>query len=341
MFRFGSPEYLYLLILLPLMALIYVYSYYKRRKNIRAFGDKELVKQLMPESSALRRHIKFSIILFTAAMFALLLARPQFGSRIEEVKTKGIEVMIALDISNSMLVKDIAPSRLERAKLAISKIIEKLEDNKIGLVVFAGDAYTQVPMTKDFISVKMFLESVHPNLIYNQGTNISEAINMAARSFGSNDDVSKSLILMTDGESHEGKVSEAISNAKKRNIHFSVIGIGTPGGGPLIDANTGDFRKDDNGNVIVSKLNEDMCKDIAEEGKGIYVRLDNTDSAIKAISSEIDKLTKSEIDAKVYTDFDEQFQYVAFIIFLLLMAEMAVLNRTNPFFRNINMFSKQ
>ena len=183
MFRFEEPTYLYLLLLLPFLAVFYLYSNYRRRKNIRRFGDPVLLAQLMPDVSKYRPDIKFWIIFVVIGLFSVLLARPQFGSKQETVKRKGVEVIIALDISNSMLAQDVQPSRLEKAKRLISRLVDELDNDKIGMIVFAGDAFTQLPITSDYISAKMFLESISPSLISKQGTAIGEAINLAVRSF--------------------------------------------------------------------------------------------------------------------------------------------------------------
>ena len=202
MFRFEEPTYLYLLLLLPLLLAFYLYSNYKRRKAIRLFGDPNLVMQLMPDVSKYRPDIKFGILLFVIGLFAILLARPQFGAKMETVKRKGAEIMIALDISNSMLAEDVSPSRLQKAKRLITRLVDKLENDKVGMIIFAGDAFIQLPITNDYISAKMFLESISPELISKQGTAIAAAIDLATRSFTSQEEVGRSLIIITDGENH-------------------------------------------------------------------------------------------------------------------------------------------
>ena len=283
------------MLLLPFLAAFYLYSNYKRRKNIRRFGDPTLLAQLMPDVSKYRPDVKFWIIFVAIGLFSVLLARPQFGSKLETVKRKGVEVIIALDISNSMLAQDVQPSRLEKAKRLISRLVDELDNDKVGMIVFAGDAFTQLPITSDYISAKMFLESISPSLISKQGTAIGEAINLAARSF-------------TPQEGVEG---------------------------------TNDYRRDREGNVIVTRLNEAMCQEIAKEGKGIYVRVDNSNSAQKAINQEVNKMAKSDVESKVYTEFNEQFQAIAWVILLLLLAEILILDRKNPLFKNIHLFSNK
>lgn len=341
MFRFEEPAYLYLLLLLPVLAALYLYSNYRRRKAIRKFGDPELMAQLMPDASRYRPDVKFSIVLMAIGLFSLLLARPQFGSKLETVKRQGIEVMIALDISNSMLAEDVQPSRLEKAKRLVAQLVDRMQNDKVGMIVFAGDAFTQLPITSDYISAKMFLESINPSLITKQGTAIAAAINLASRSFTPQEGVGRAIIVITDGENHEGGVSEAIKTATEKGIQVNVLGVGMPDGAPIPVEGTNDYRRDRDGNVIVTRLNEPMCQEIAKEGKGIYVRVDNTNNAQRAISREIDKMAKADVETQVYTEFNEQFQAVAWLILLLLMAEMLITERKNPLFRNIHLFSNK
>lgn len=341
MFRFEEPEYLYLLLIVPLLVLFYLYSNYRRRKAIRKFGDPALLEQLMPDVSKYRPDVKFSLVLVAVGLFAVLLARPQFGSKLETVKRQGVEVMIALDISNSMLAQDVQPSRLAKAKRLVSQLVDKMENDKVGMIVFAGDAFTQLPITSDYISAKMFLESIDPSLISKQGTAIGTAVSLATRSFTPQEGVGRTIIVITDGENHEGGAIEAAKAAAEKGIQVNVLGVGMPDGAPIPVEGTNDYRKDREGNVIVTRLNEQMCQEIAKAGNGIYVRVDNTNNAQKTINQEVNKMAKADVETQVYTEFNEQFQAVAWLILLLLLAEMLVLERKNPLFRNIHLFSNK
>lgn len=341
MFRFEEPTYLYLLLLLPFLAVFYLYSNYRRRKAIRKFGDPVLMAQLMPDVSKYRPDVKFWLVFAAIGLFAVLLARPQFGSKLETVKRQGVEVMIALDISNSMLAQDVQPSRLEKAKRLVAQLVDKMENDKVGMIVFAGDAFTQLPITSDYISAKMFLESINPSLISKQGTAIGAAINLATRSFTPQEGVGRAVIVITDGENHEGGAVEAAKAAAEKGIQVSVLGVGMPDGAPIPVEGTNDFRRDRDGNVVVTRLNEQMCQEIAQAGDGIYVRVDNSNAAQKVIAQEINKMAKADVETQVYTEFNEQFQAVAWIILLLLLAEMLILERKNPLFRNIHLFKKE
>ena len=339
MFRFEEPTYLYLLLLLPLLAALFLYSNYRRRRAIKKFGDPELMAQLMPDASKYRPDVKFWIVFVAIGLFAVLLARPQFGSRLETVKRQGIEVIIALDISNSMLAEDVQPSRLQKAKRLVSQLVNKMENDKVGMIVFAGDAFTQLPITSDYISAKMFLETIDPSLISKQGTALGAAINLSTRSFTPMEGVGRTVILITDGENHEDGALEAAKAAVEKGIQINVLGVGMPEGAPIPIPGSNDYRRDREGNVVVTKLNEQMCQEIAQVGQGIYVRVDNSNAAQNAITKEINKLAKADVETQVYTEFNEQFQAIAWIILLLLLVEMLILERKNPLFKNIHLFS--
>ena len=339
MFRFEEPTYLYLLLLLPLLAALFLYSNYRRRRAIKKFGDPELMAQLMPDASKYRPDVKFWIVFVAIGLFAVLLARPQFGSRLETVKRQGIEVIIALDISNSMLAEDVQPSRLQKAKRLVSQLVDKMENDKVGMIVFAGDAFTQLPITSDYISAKMFLETIDPSLISKQGTALGAAINLSTRIFTPMEGVGRTVILITDGENHEDGALEAAKAAVEKGIQINVLGVGMPEGAPIPIPGSNDYRRDREGNVVVTKLNEQMCQEIAQVGQGIYVRVDNSNAAQNAITKEINKLAKADVETQVYTEFNEQFQAIAWIILLLLLVEMLILERKNPLFKNIHLFS--
>lgn len=338
MFRFENPTYLLLLIVLPVLAVIFIWSNIKRKRNLKAYGDPELLSAMMPDVSPARYNLKFWLT-FAALFFLIIVAAcPQFGTKMETVKRQGIETVIALDISNSMLAQDVAPSRLEKSKKIISKLVDEMQDDKIGLIVFAGEAFIQLPITSDFISAKMFLESISPELIASQGTDIRAAINMATRSFTPREDVGRAIIIITDGENHEGGAEEAAKEAASKGMLVYVLGVGSPEGSPIPVGGANEYRKDKDGNVIVTKLNEQMCQEIAKAGGGAYIRVDNTNAAQKLLQKEIDKLAKADLETTVYSNFDEQFQVIAWIAFILLLLELLILLKKNPLFKNIKLF---
>ena len=340
MFRFEEPAYLSLLLLLPLLAAFYLYSNYRRRRNIRKFGDPVLMAQLMPDVSKYRPDVKFWMVFAAIGLFAVLLARPQFGSKLETVKRQGVEVMIALDISNSMLAQDVQPSRLQKAKRLVAQLVDKMENDKVGMIVFAGDAFTQLPITSDYISAKMFLETINPSMITTQGTDIKQAIDLAMKSFTPNQDVSKAIFVITDGEDNEGGAVEMAKAAAEKGIKVYVLGVGSPQGAPIPMPGSSQYITDNSGNVVVSKLNESMCREIAAAGQGAYIYVDNSSSAQEQLSGYVDKLAKKEMESAVYSEYDEQFQAVALLVLLALVLDVLIVERKNPLFKNIKLFRK-
>lgn len=339
MFRFANPEFLYLLFILPVLLAVYVYAYLQKRKAIKRLGNPEILSQLMPEVSPKRQFLKFWFIFGAVAAIIFVIAGPQFGSKLETVKRQGVEIMVCLDVSNSMLAEDVSPNRLEKSKQMLSKLTDGFTDDKVGLIVFAGDAFTQLPITSDYISAKMFLTSINPSMVSAQGTSIGAAINLAARSFTPNETSDKTIVLITDGENHEDDAIGAASAAAEKGIHVNIVGIGLPKGGPIPLQGTNNYMKDKDGNVVITMLNEQMCQEIAAAGKGMYVRADNTNSALKALQKEIDKMKKTELDSKVYSEYDEQFQLVAWIALFLLIVELLIFDRKNKIFRKVKIFS--
>jgi len=329
MFRFAHPEYLFLLLLIPLLIAIFIYTGIHKRRNLKQFGNPELLAQLMPNVSFIRPQVKFYLQLIAIVLIIIVLAQPQFGTKVETVKRQGIEVMIALDVSNSMLAQDIQPSRLDKSKQVLSKLVDGMAEDKIGLIVFAGDAYTQLPITVDYVSAKMFFSSISPQLVPRQGTAIGSAIDLAIKSFGTKGEAGRAIIVITDGENHEDDAIGAAKLAAENGIAVHVIGMGKPDGAPIPVPGTMSFWKDKEGNVVVSKLNEQMCKDIAAAGKGVYVRADNTNAAFRVVNKELDELAKSDLKSSVFSDYNEQFQSFALLALFLLILDFFIFERRN------------
>ena len=341
MFRFANIEVLLLLATVPaFIAAYWVYSI-RKRKQLEAFGDPELMEQLMPNASRVRPTVKFAIVMVALTLLIIAAARPQFGQSERTEKRQGIEAIVALDISNSMLAEDVAPNRLDRAKQMLSKLMDNMVNDKVGLVVFAGDAFVQLPITCDYVSAKMFLNSIKPELIKTQGTAIGAALSTSIRCFGEQSDASRAIILITDGENHEDDAVAVAKRAKEEGIQVIVVGIGKPEGSPIPLPGTNNFIKDRQGNVVVSRLNEEMCREIAQAGGGMYVRCDNTNTATKAIQKELDKLSTQEIETQVYTDYNEQFQSFALIALLLLVIDFFIFNRKNKAITRLDIFGEK
>lgn len=339
MFRFEHSEYLYLLLLLPVLLVLFIYSMNQKKRALKNFGNMHTIRHLMPAVSLKKQYLKFWLLWTAVALFTLVIARPQFGSKLETVKQEGIEVMVCLDVSNSMLANDIQPTRLEKAKQILSKLVDNLHNDKIGLIVFAGDAYIQLPITADYVSAKMFLSSINPAMVPAQGTVIGSAINLALRSFSPNENSEKTIVLITDAEDHEDNSVGAAEAAAKKGITINVLGIGSLKGSPIPVPGTNGFFKDPSGNLVITRLNEEMAKQIAIAGNGIYVQTDNTNNALKVLQSELDKKNKSEVENKVYSSYDEKYQIPAWILLLLLVLEFFILDRKNRLYGKIKLFS--
>ena len=337
MFRFASPIYFYLLILIPILTVIYVLVLYRMKQQLKKFGDFELMRDLMPDVSPLRRHVKFSLMMLALGLLVVVLARPQYGTRNEEVKRSGIEVAIAVDVSNSMLCKDVSPSRLDKSKMIVSKLVEQFDEDKVGLVAFAGSAITLLPMTSDYVSAKMFLDQLNPATISIQGTNMADAITRATAGFSKKTNVGRALILITDAEDNEPGAIEAAKQARKEGIQIFVLSVGTAEGGP-IPMGDGSFKKDLSGNVVTTKLNEQIGKSIAQAGGGMYVHVDQTNLAQSLLEKEIEKMQKEDISQSMYSEYDEQFVAVALLLFIVLVVELCVMERKNRWLGKFKLF---
>lgn len=337
MFRFENPAFLYLLIIIPVIIVIRLLEMRKRKLKLKKFGDLSLLKQLMPDVSSSRKSLKFWLMIAALALLIVMLARPQMGTKISQEKRKGIEVIISLDISNSMRAEDVVPSRLDKSKMLVENMVDNFTNDKVGLVVFAGDAFIQLPITSDYVSAKMFLQNTDPSLIATQGTDLAGAIELSSKSFTQQDKVGRAILIITDGEDHEGGAIEAAEKARKNGIRVFVLGVGSTKGSPVPDGNGG-YMKDNSGQEVISALNEKMCKQVAQAGGGAYIHVDNTSLAQRQLNDELTKLQKGDISSVVYSEYDEQFQAVGILVLILLIIEMLILERKNPFFKKIKLF---
>lgn len=340
MFRFARPEFLYLLILVPVLIGFFYYALIIKSKRLKTLGNKALLRTLMPEASRIRPRAKFYLLLVALVLSIFMMAGPQFGTKLEKQKRQGAEVVIAVDVSNSMLSQDLKPDRMSRAKRILGGLIDNLQEDKVALMVFAGDAYVQMPLTTDVSSAKMFLSNINPGMVPIQGTAIGMAIKRSMSLFSNTDtNVGKTIIIITDGENHEDDAVAMAKKALESGITVNVMGVGTPEGAPIPIAGTNSFRKDKYGNVVVTKLNESMCQEISAAGGGAYVKADNSSAAVRALTSELEKLSKSEIESQVYSQYNEQYTVIAWIVLILLVVECLLLERKNPLFKNIKLFS--
>ena len=337
MFRFDDIIFLWLLLLIPFLVLIRLIYWHKQKKRLQRLGDVSLLKILMPDMSRFRPTIKFILLIFALGILILMLARPQMGTKISQEKKVGIETIICMDISNSMKAEDVVPNRLEKSKLLVENLVDHFTNDKVGLVVFAGEAFVQLPITSDYVSAKMFLQDINPSLIATQGTDIAGAINLASHSFSQQQGVGRAIIVITDGEDHEGGALEAAKVASKNDINVFILGIGSTKGASIPIGN-GEYMKDATGHTVLSSLNENMCKEIAKAGNGTYIHVDNTSDAQRDLNDGLLRLQRGVTSSIVYSDYNEQFQSLGIIVIILLFIEICILEIRNPHFRHLILF---
>ncbi|HOZ50573.1 MAG TPA: VWA domain-containing protein [Chitinophagaceae bacterium] len=330
MLRFQHPDLFWLLLLSILLLVFFLYQNQQRIKAIRLFGDEKLVNALMPRYSQPLRFIKFGLLLLAFIIGIIGLANLQAGSRSEKIERKGIDVMIALDVSKSMLAQDLSPNRLEKAKQFVARLIEKLGNDRIGLITFAGRAYVSVPLTVDMSALKMNLSGASPNQVPTQGTVIGEAISMARQSFNAKETKYKSIIIISDGEDHDEGASDEVKKAVGEGIMINTLGIGSPEGSTIIDPETRENKKDEKGEDIITKLNEKELQDIASDGQGIYLRLGNTDAAAEAIAKKINSTEQKNFGDSIFSDYNSYYQYFLGISLLLIFVEFFIPDRKKP-----------
>lgn len=339
MFRFGNPEYLWLFFVMPLLLAIYIYLNIRKRKDVQKLGNLSTLKKMMPELSLKRSYLKFWLIFVALCVGIIMIARPQFGTKLETVEKEGIELVIAIDVSNSMLAEDVSPNRLARAKQMLSRLIDLRKNDKVALIVFAGEAFIQMPLTSDTQSAKIFLNTIDPSLVPVQGTAIGQAISLGVSCFSSDQEMSKAMVLITDAEDHGGTAAEIAAEAAKAGVMINLVGIGSPDGSPIPSTEYGsNFMTDSEGNVVVSRLNEQMAMEIAQSGGGLYVRADNSNSAVRALETQLDELETGKTVSLSYSEYDEKFSVFAWILLVVLLVEILVYDKKNPLFRNVRVF---
>lgn len=338
MFRFQDPQYLYFLLVIPLLAILYIWSAYKTRQREKRLIDVHLLKKMAPKRSPKRQLLKFVLLELALAFAILMQARPQYGFSNVQTDERGIEVAFIVDVSNSMLAEDVQPNRLERSKLLMSTLIDRMKNDRVALGVFAGEAYPQLPITNDYASAKLFLDNLEPGMVTLQGTSIASAIDLGRISFSERKDVGKAIVVITDGEDHEDGAVKAAQTAKKEGCNVYVVGVGTSSGAkiPLSDGN---FLKDETGQEVVTKLNEEMCREVASAGEGVYIHLDNSNQAQQILRDQFSKLQQADNNVQ-YTEKDEQFQAMALIALVLLLVEFFMFEGKNSWLKQIRTFTK-
>ena len=342
MFEFGNIEYLKLFWLVPVFMAIFISWRVFSNRRVKRLGTPEIVSQLVPMRSKSRPVLRFFVWILALSALIILIARPRYGTRKEDVKRKGLELVIALDISNSMLAEDIKPNRLIAAKRAINQLINQLENDRISLIVFAGDAFTQLPMTSDFGAARMFVDVVKPDLINNQGTDISTAIRRGISSFSENPIFNKAIIIISDGEDHEDKAINVAQEAAEKGIRVFTLGMGLPEGAPIpVPGYTNEFHRDRQGNTVITRLNEGMLQQLAAAGNGMYIRANNTRTGLTILFDELNKLEKGELTGTIFAEYKEQFIIFAVLAFILLYLEILISERKSNLWKKINPLNNQ
>lgn len=341
MLRFANAYLLWALLLVPLLVIIFLIIRRWKKKALAAFGDQAIISRIMPEVSFLKPIVKFVFFIAAYTLLIIGLAGPQVGTHIDEVKRKGSDLMVLLDVSNSMLAQDFAPNRLENAKSALSQLINNLHDDRIGIIVFAGEAYVQLPVTTDYSAAKLFLNTINTGIVPVQGTAIGAAIDRGMKSFDFKNGTSKAMILMTDGENHEDDAVAAAKNAHEKGVAIHVIGLGSPQGAPIPVYDNGKqagFHTDSAGQTVISKLNEDMCKELALAGNGVYIRATNVNSGLGIVMDQVHKMQQKTYDSKSFKDYEDRFQFFLVIALLLLIVEFFISGRKNLRLSKLKLF---
>ncbi|MBC8643371.1 VWA domain-containing protein [Flavobacterium lindanitolerans] len=337
-------KYLYLLIVIPILVLIFLFNLYWKRKKQKEFGDLKLVKKLTPEKSVFKSTLKITVFLLALACLILGLVNPKLGTKVETVKREGIDIVFAIDVSKSMLAEDVAPNRLEKTKQIVSQIINQLGSDRIGIVAYAGSAFPVLPITTDYSVAKMFLQSMNPGMVSSQGTSLDEAIHLSSSFFSQDSKVSKLVIMISDGEDHSEGIEEATEEANKNGLKIITIGVGTEKGGPIPLKRNGvveSFQRDQNGEVVVTKLNEATLKEIAKITKGGYVNGNNTKEVVDYVKHALENIEKSEFETKQFANYQSQFQWLLGIAFFLFFIDIFFLEKKTNWVKKMNLFNEK
>lgn len=343
MYELDHPYYFYLLALIPVVVLLYLALILWKKKARKAFGDSELLEQLAPERSTAKPFVKLLLAVLIIASLSVGLVNPKVGTRLETVKREGVDIVFALDVSKSMLAADVRPNRLEKSKQLVSRTLDKLVSDRVGMIIYAGSAYPQLPITTDYSAARLFLKSVDTDIIPSQGTAIADAIDMATGYYDDEEQKNRVLVIITDGEDHEEGISEAVEKARDKGIKIFTVGVGTDRGAPIPDMRNGynvGYKKDRNGEVVVSKLNTDVLRQISKETDGAYINGTNTREVVDFLMESISEMEKKEFEATVFSDYEDQFQWFLGLALVLLILDVFVLERKTQWFKKLGLFEK-
>ncbi len=338
--RFEHEGYLYGLLFIPLLLLLFVWMQYRQRKALSQWGDSQTGARFLIDFPAYKRWVKLGLLAVAVGLLSFGLANLQYGSKEQEVKQKGVDVVIALDLSKSMLTEDVEPSRLQKAKYFIRQVLNKLVNDRVGLIVFAGNAYLQMPLTVDYSAANLFLNTVSTEMVPTQGTAIGDAVELSMEAFDENQEQHQAVVIISDGENHSGDALKAVKKANNKGVTVHTIGVGTKEGAPIPlkeGGNQVDFVRNKKGEVVVSQLNENILQQIAEKGDGVYLPLKNNRQTVKAFDKALNQMEQRKIDKKVYTDYSDQFQYFLAGALVLLLLEFLLTERSSKFFEKLNL----
>ncbi|MBI1184711.1 VWA domain-containing protein [bacterium] len=341
MLRWEHTWAFYLLAIVPLLVVLYIVFKSRRKKSLRKFASPQLMKRLARDLPMHKHEVKFVFILLAFVALTTAIANPELGSKLEEVKREGIDIMIALDLSRSMNATDVSPSRLEKAKVFINKLLSELQGDRIGLVIFAGNAYVQMPITTDYSAATLFLESISSEIVPRQGTAIGESIRLSLESFDKENETNRAIVIISDGENHEGDALEAAKEARAAGVLVYSVGVGTAKGAPVPLTKHGvryDFQRDKDGNIITSKMYAEMLREVAEAGGGTYFSLDNTRETAQLLNDDLLKLEKKEMESRVFTDYEDHFQLFLIICLALLLLDWLITYKRNQWLKKMDLF---
>jgi len=344
MVQFDEKLYFYILGIIPIITVVFLMVQLWKKRKQRAFADTPLLKRLAPNKSSFKATLKLIFLLLGLSFLILGLVNPKIGTKLETVKREGVDIVFAVDVSKSMLAEDIAPNRMEKSKRLVSEIINQLASDRIGIIAYAGQAFPQLPITTDYGAAKMFLQGMNTNMLSSQGTAINSAIDLATTYYDDEEQTNRVLFIISDGEDHsEGNTQAAVEEAVKNGIRVYTIGVGKPKGGPIPIKRNGvveTFKKNAQGEVVITKLNEPILSAIAEEGNGIYINGSNTETAVEFIKEELNKMDKKEFEAKQFAEFKDQFQWFLGIGLLFLFLEIFLLDRKTGWLKKLNLFNE-
>jgi Ca-activated chloride channel family protein len=344
MYELEEKGYLYLLAIIPLLVLLFLYVQFWKRKKQREFGDLDLVRKLSPQRSVFKPTLKFILLILALVGLILGLVNPKIGTKMETIKREGIDIVFAIDVSKSMLAEDVAPNRLEKSKQIVSQIINQLGNDRIGIVAYAGSAFPVLPITTDYSVSKMFLQSMNTTMVSSQGTSLDDAIKLSSTYFDKGNKTSKLLILISDGEDHSEGATDAAAEANKNGMKIITIGVGTEKGGPIPMKQNGvvqSFKRDNNNEVVITKLNQESLKEIAKATKGGYVSGNSTKEVLAYVKKALDNIQKTEFEATQMADFESQFQWFLGIAFSLLFLDIFFLDRRTNWITKLNLFNEK